>query len=117
MSSGYHQFRIKEEDIWKTNLNIRQGLFEWLVFPFGLCNAPTTFMRVMNDVHHLFIDSFVVLYLDGIIVYSSTWEEHFVHLGNMFQTFHREKLLLKHSKYEFGKESLVFGPCYWSWTT
>jgi len=103
LRSGYHQVRIKEEDIWNTTFKIRQCLFEWLVFPFGLYNAPPTFMKVMNDVLFPFIDSLVVVYLDDILVYCSTWEECVLHLRKVFQTLHRVKLLLKHSKYEFGK--------------
>jgi len=71
-------------------------------------NAPNTFMKVMNDVLHPFIVSFIVVYLDDIIVYSSTWEEHVLNIRQVFQSFHRDKLLLKHSKCEFGKESLVY---------
>jgi len=65
-------------------------------------------MNVMNDVLHLFIDYFFVVYMDDILIYSSTWKEHVVHIRQGFQALHREKLLLKHSKYEFGKESLVY---------
>jgi hypothetical protein len=69
--------RIKEEDAWKTTLKTRQGLYKWLVMHFGLCNGPATFMRIMNDVIHPFIDYFVIVYLDDILIFINTWKEHF----------------------------------------
>jgi hypothetical protein len=76
--------------------------------PFGLCNAPTTFMCVMNDVFRPFIDDFVIVYLDNILVFSGTWDEHVRHVKQVLDTLQREKLYVKLSKCEFGKTALVY---------
>jgi hypothetical protein len=95
LHSGYHQIRVTEQDAWKTTFKTKQGLFEWLVMPFGLCNAPTTFMRVMNDVFIPFIDDFVIVYLDEILVFSGTWDEHVRHVNQVLDTLQRENLYAK----------------------
>ena len=76
--------------------------------PLRICNAPTTFMRVMNDVFRPFINDFFIVYLDDILIFSRTWEEHVKHVKQILDVLVREKLYLKMSKCEFGKTFLVY---------
>ncbi|CAL1401302.1 unnamed protein product [Linum trigynum] len=108
LRSGYYQVRIAEGDEPKTACVTRYGSYEFLVMPFGLTNAPTTFCTLMNQVCEPFLDQFVVVYLDDIVVYSKTLDEHAEHLRQVFQVLRDNELYVKREKCLFEATEVPF---------
>jgi hypothetical protein len=105
---GYHQVQMHQDDIEKTDFRMHQGLFEFLVMPFGLTNALATFQTLMNDVLRPFRRWFVLVFFDGILIYSQSWLEHLLHLRLVFAKLQEHQLYIKRSKFEFGASSVAY---------
>ncbi|GJS16601.1 putative reverse transcriptase domain-containing protein [Tanacetum coccineum] len=101
LRSGYYHLRVHEDDIPKTAFRTRYGHFEFTVMPFGLTNAPAIFMDLMNRVCRPYLDKFMLVFIDDILIYSKTQEEHVEHLRLVLELLKREKLYAKFSKCEF----------------
>jgi hypothetical protein len=102
LRSGYYQIRIVEGDKEKTACRKRYGSYEFMVMPFGLTNAPATFCTFMNDIFREWLDDFMVVYIDNILIYSGSLEKHVEHLRKVFQRLRENKLYAKLEKCEFG---------------
>ena len=108
LRTGYHQLRIRPTDVEKTAFRTRYGHYEYRVMPFGLTNAPAAFMDLMHRVFHDLLDSTVVVFIDDILVYSRSREEHEIHLRIVLQRLREHRLFAKFSKCEFWLEEVTF---------
>ena len=108
LRSGYHQIKVKDEDMQKTAFKTRYGHYKYSVIPFGVTNAPGVFMEYMNRIFHDYLDRFVVVFIDDILIYSKSKEEHVEHLRIVLQVLKDKKLYAKLSKCEFWLKEVSF---------
>ncbi|KAJ9552733.1 hypothetical protein OSB04_016778 [Centaurea solstitialis] len=108
LRSGYHQLKVKEADVHKTAFRTQYGHYEFLVMPFGLTNAPAAFMDLMNRVCRPMLDRSVIVFIDDILIYSKTKEEHVTHLHDVLEVLWRERLYAEFSKCAFWLQEVQF---------
>ena len=108
LKSGYWQILVRPGDVQKTAFKMRWGLFEYLVMPFGLTNAPAQFMNMMNNLLGDYLDRFVLIFLDDILVYSANVKEHAKHLEKVLQVLRKHRLYTEASKCEIFKHLVEF---------
>ncbi|GJV90183.1 putative reverse transcriptase domain-containing protein [Tanacetum coccineum] len=108
LRSGYHQLRVQEEGVPKTGFRTRYGHYEFQVMPFGLTNAPAVFMDLMNRVCKPYLDKFVIVFIDDILIYSKSEEEHAEHLKSILELLKKEELYAKFLKCDFWLSRVQF---------
>jgi hypothetical protein len=108
LRSGYHQVRMRPPDVHKTVFRTHDDFYEFLVMPFGLCNAPATFQALMNDVLRPFLRRFVLVFFDDILIYNKTWADHLRHIRAILAELHHHAHFVKRSKCIFGSPSVAY---------
>eukprot|EP00079_Xenopus_tropicalis_P035201 XP_017948972.1 PREDICTED: RNA-directed DNA polymerase homolog [Xenopus tropicalis] len=108
LRGAYNLVRIREGDVWKTAFRTCYGHFEYLVIPFGLCNAPATFQHFVNNIFRDFLDIFVIVYLDDILFFSNSLDEHCSHMHKVLSRLRIHQLFAKIEKCEFEREEIDF---------
>ncbi|GMJ07359.1 hypothetical protein HRI_004405100 [Hibiscus trionum] len=106
--AGYHQIRVKPEDVHKTTFRTHEGHYQFRVMPFSLTNAPSTFQLTMNDIFHPYLRRFVLIFLDDILIYSRDWPTHLHHVRQVLETLKLHGFVAKLFKCVFGQTSIEY---------
>jgi hypothetical protein len=105
---GYHQIRVREEDIQKTTFRCHYGHYAFLVMPFGLTNAPSTFQSCMNHIFNKKLRKFLLVSFDNLLIYNRMWEEHLKHVDQILIIMEDQSLFSKEAKCEFGLKDILY---------
>lgn len=108
LRAGYHQVRVTPSDIHKTAFRTHNGHYEYLVMPFGLCNAPSTFQAIMNSIFRPHLRKFILVFFDDILIYSPNWNKHLEHVKKAFEILRHHTFFLKLKKCAFGQQELEY---------
>ena len=108
LSTGYHQVPVNPRDVHKTAFQTYNGHYACLVMPFGLCNAPSTFQAIMNSIFRHHLHKFILVFFDDILVYSSNWDTHLVHVKQAFEILRQHQFFVKSSKCAFKQQELEY---------